>query len=92
VLRSQNITPLVAAKFYKAVVQAVLLYGRETWNPTKAVLAWLEEFHAQAAYRMAQVYWPRRVAGNQWLHPKTSDVLEDVEWPRCSITYRNVGL
>jgi hypothetical protein len=28
----------------KAVVQAVL-YGSETWNLTKAVLAWLEGFH-----------------------------------------------
>jgi hypothetical protein len=45
VLRSKNATPRVAAKFYKAVVQAVLLYGSETWNLTKAVLARLEGFH-----------------------------------------------
>jgi hypothetical protein len=45
VLRSKNATPRVAAKFYKAVVQAVLHYGSETWNLTKAVLAWLEGFH-----------------------------------------------
>ncbi len=46
VLRSENVTPWVAAKFYKAVVQAALLYGSETWNLTKAVLARLEGFHA----------------------------------------------
>jgi hypothetical protein len=45
VLRSKNATPRVAAKFYKAVVQAVLLYSSETWNLKKAVLAWLEGFH-----------------------------------------------
>ncbi len=45
VLRSKNVTPRVAAEFYKAVVQAVLLYGSETWNLTKAVLAGLEGFH-----------------------------------------------
>jgi hypothetical protein len=46
VLRSENVTPRVAAKFYKAVVQAVLLYGSKTWNlTTKAVLAQLEGFH-----------------------------------------------
>ncbi len=44
VLRSENVTPWVAAKFYKAVVQAVLLYGSKTWNLTKAVLAWLDGF------------------------------------------------
>jgi hypothetical protein len=26
---------------------------------------------------MAQVHQPRRVAGNQWVYPKTSDVLEE---------------
>jgi hypothetical protein len=62
VLRSENATPRVAAKFYKAVGQAVLLYGSKTWNLTKAVLAWLEGFHVQAAYPVAQVHqqsgWP----------------------------------
>ncbi len=77
VLRSENATPRVAAKFYKAVVQAVLLYGSERWNLTKAILAWLEGFHVQAAYRMVQVHRPRPVAGNQWEYPKMSDVLEE---------------
>jgi hypothetical protein len=45
VLRSQNATPQVAAKFYMAVVQVILLYGSKTWNLMKAVLAWLEGFH-----------------------------------------------
>jgi hypothetical protein len=76
VLRSENATPRVAAKFYKAVVQAVLLYGSETWNLTKAVLAQLEGFHVQAAYCMAQVHWPKRVVGKRWEYPKTSDALE----------------
>ena len=77
VLRSENATPRVAAKFYKAVGQAVLLYGSKRWNLTKAILAWLEGFHVQAAYRMAQVHWPKLVAGNQWVYPKMSDVLEE---------------
>jgi hypothetical protein len=77
VLRSKNATPRVAAKFYKAVVQAVLLYGSKTWNLMKAVLAWLEGFHVQAAYHMAEVHQPKRVAGNRWEYPKTSYVLEE---------------
>jgi hypothetical protein len=60
----ENATPRVAAKFYKAVVQAVLLYGSKMWNLTKAVLARLEGFHVQAVYCMAQVHRPRQVAGN----------------------------
>ncbi len=31
VLRSKNVTPSVAARFYQAIVQAILLYGSETW-------------------------------------------------------------
>jgi hypothetical protein len=77
VLRSKITTPRVAAKFYKAVVQAVLLYGSETWNLAKAVWARLEGFHVRAAYRMLQVHWPKWVAGNQWKYPKTSDILEE---------------
>jgi hypothetical protein len=44
VLRSENPTPLVAAKFYKAIVQAVLHYGTKMWNLTNAVQARLEGF------------------------------------------------
>ena len=39
VLRGENATPRVAAKFYIAVVQFVLLYGSETWNLTQTVVA-----------------------------------------------------
>jgi hypothetical protein len=34
VLRGENVGPQIAAKFYKAVIQAVLLYGSKTWNLT----------------------------------------------------------
>ncbi len=34
VLRGENVKPRIAATFYKAVVQSVLLYGSETWNLT----------------------------------------------------------
>ena len=44
--------PRVASKFYKAVVQAILLYPSETWVLSKTALASLEGFHIRAAYRM----------------------------------------
>jgi len=53
VLQVDNTPPKVSAKFCKAVVQSVLLYGSETWNLTKTALARLEGFHIKAAYRMA---------------------------------------
>ena len=45
---------MVSAKFYKVVVQSVLLYGSKTWNLTTTALAWFEGFHVRAAYRMAK--------------------------------------
>ena len=77
VLRSENASPRVAAKFYKAVVQAVLLYGSETWVLSTTALARLEGFHIRAAYRMAKVNRPRKGPGHQWIYPKLEDVLEE---------------
>jgi hypothetical protein len=77
VLRGENTSPRVAAKFYKAVVQAVLLYGSETWNLTKAALARLEGFHICAAYKMARVHRPKKGAHGLWQYPKSAEVLEE---------------
>jgi hypothetical protein len=77
VLHGENTGPRTAAKFYKAVVQAVLLYGSEMWNLTQSALARLEGFHVQAAYKMARKHQPRRGANNVWVYPKLADVLEE---------------
>jgi hypothetical protein len=76
VLRAENVPPCIAAKFYKAVVQAVLLYGSETWVLLTTALASLEGFHIRAAYRIAVKHKPRRGPGHGWIYPKSKDVLE----------------
>ena len=60
VLRVENAPPCIMAKFYKAVVQAVLLYGSETWVLSTTALASLEGFHIRAAYQMAVRHKLRR--------------------------------
>ncbi len=77
VLHGKNTAPRIAAKFYKAVIQAVLLYGSETWNLTNLALARLEGFHICAAYKMARKHRPKRGANGVWVHPKMADVLEE---------------
>jgi hypothetical protein len=77
VLHAENTTPRVTAKFYKAVVQSVLLYGSKTWNLTRAVLAQLEGFHVRAAYKMARKYKPRKGLFGKWNYPLTKDVLKE---------------
>ncbi len=77
VLRAENVPPHAAAKFYKAVVQAVLLYGSETSVLSTTALASLEGFHIRAAYRMAVRNKPRRGPGHGWIYPKSNDVLKE---------------
>ena len=77
VLRRENAPPRVSAKFYKAIVQSVLLYGSETWVLSPAVLARLEGFHIRAAYRMAKEHVPRRGPNQQWVYPSSDAVLEE---------------
>ncbi len=77
VLRKENAPPRVSAKFYKAIVQSVLLYGRETWVLSPAALARLEGFHIRAAYRMAKEHVPWRGPLQQWVYPSSEAVLEE---------------
>ncbi len=77
VLHGENTAPRIAAKFYKAVVQAVLLYGSKTWNLTNLALARLEEFHVCATYKMARKHQPKKGASGVGVYPKTVDVLEE---------------
>jgi hypothetical protein len=69
----------VCGKFYKATVQAVLLYGSKTWNLTPSAMKRLEGFHLRAAWKMAAEHVLRRdpVSG-EWTYPVFEDVLEEV--------------
>jgi hypothetical protein len=79
VLRGEITAPRIAAKFYKAVVQAILLYGSETWNLTKWALAKLEGFHVRTAYNMAREHRWKKGTNREWVYPKTADVLEECD-------------
>ena len=76
VLKGEHASPKVCAKFYRAVVQAVLLYGSETWNLSAASLKRLEGFNIRCAWRMAEEHKPRRVEGS-WQYPTNDDVLAE---------------
>jgi hypothetical protein len=75
VLRGENTPPTVTAKFYLAVVQAILLYGSETWVISPQAMARLEGFDIRAAWRMARRHKLRRGPRKEWVYPKLEDVL-----------------
>ncbi len=77
VLRGENVMPRVAAKFYVAVIQAILLYGSETWSLSASALARLEGFQIHVVYKLAWKHRPRQGAHHVWIYPKLADVLEE---------------
>jgi hypothetical protein len=50
VLRAENATPKTCGMFYKATVQAELLYGSETWSLSLSSMKRLEGFHIRAVW------------------------------------------
>ena len=56
----EGAVPIVTGKFYKAVIQSVLLYGSETWTVTPAMLRTLEGFHHRVVRRITGAVAYRR--------------------------------
>jgi hypothetical protein len=63
--------------FYKATVQAMLLYGSETWSLSPLSMKRLEGFHIRAVWRMSGKRSEQNVDGS-WTYPGSEDVLEAV--------------
>jgi len=60
------------------MVQAVLLFGSETWCMLTAALKSLERFHLWAVYRMTRVNKPRQGPNQMWKYPESAATLEEV--------------
>ena len=65
--------------FYKAIVQAVLLYGSATWVVTERLSQVLDSFHHRCAQFIAQDFIRQRPNGT-WITPLSKSVLE-----KCSL-------
>ncbi len=76
-LRMENALPRTTAKFYKAIVQSILLYGSKTWVLSKAIMARLKGFHIHVVYQMAKEYVPSQGPHSQWIYPSSDKVLEE---------------
>jgi hypothetical protein len=77
VLRSKNVSPFVTARFYQAIIQAILLYGSKLWVISWTAMARLEGFHICATYRMAKKNRPKRGPNREWIYPRSEDVLKE---------------
>ena len=65
ILSREGATPRVSGFFFKAVIQAVLLFGAETWVVTPCMGTSLGVFKTQVERRlMGQI--PRRIMDGMW--------------------------
>ena len=77
-LRAENaLLPKVCGVFYKATIQAVLLFGSETWNLAPSRLACLEGFHLRAAWQMSG-RGQKKLPNGTWRYPNSEAVLREV--------------
>ena len=75
ILSREGATSGTMAYFYKAVVQAVLLYGSESWVLTQKMWKAVESFHSSCARYIVGEHIRQRPDG-EWILPPTARILE----------------
>ena len=76
ILAHQGALPRVSGMFYKAVVQAVLLYGSESWVVTSSMLCHLSIFYHQITHQISGLkarYHPSTI---EWIAAPLLQALE----------------
>jgi hypothetical protein len=63
--------------FYKATVQAMLLYGSEMWILSPSSMKHLEGVHIRTAWQMSDKR-PEQNEDGSWTYPRLEDVLKAV--------------
>lgn len=78
VLIRDKAQPKVMGYFYKAICQAILLYGSESWVLTDVYKNRLTAFHHKIACNLTGIYGrPDSMdADGGWIYPDMSEVLE----------------
>ena len=80
-LTSTGVTVCVGEMLYKAVLQMVLIYVRESWVVMGAMLKFMEGFHHQEDRRISG-NMDQRTLGVEWQWPPVADALEISSlWP-----------
>ena len=75
VLKTQGVGSKIMGYFYKAIVQAVLLYGSESWTLSKDKLREFSSFHNRVARYLCDDHI-RPLEDGTYYVPRTEDVLE----------------
>ena len=74
VLNSQGASSRARGYFYKAIIQAVLLYGSESWTLSERTLKLFRSFHSRVARYLTGRHI-RQLEDGTWHCPPTADTL-----------------
>ena len=74
ILIREGADPKVSGYFYKAVAQAVLLFGAETWVLAPRMERALDRFHHKAAQRITERQ-PRIRGDERWDYPPLAEAM-----------------
>ena len=73
-LHANAASALTMGRFYRMILQQILLFGSATWVLSTPALQRLERFHARCARGMAHRHIRCRPDGS-WIYPPTAEVL-----------------
>ena len=73
-MKPEGINTKTIAKFYLAIVQAVLLYGSDSWTVTNQNLIKLRSFHNRAVRYMTGEHI-REIREDEWEYPNHETLL-----------------
>ena len=75
ILKREGANAIVMARFYVTIVQAVLLYGADTWTVNSRNLQKLQSFHNRAARYMTGQHI-RKLSDTTWQYPSSESLLK----------------
>ena len=75
ILKTEGVNSKIMAKFYITIVQAVLLYGADSWVIKKRDYDALKSFHRRAVRYMTGQHI-RKLGENQWNYPEHEKLLK----------------
>lgn len=75
VLKTEGANYRAMAVFYLTIVQAVLLYGTDSWTISKRNMLILDEFHKRAVRHITERHILKERVGS-WTYPNHDELLE----------------
>jgi hypothetical protein len=82
ILSSEKADPRTMATFYKAIIQAVLLFGAESWVLSNRMMKPLRSFHRRCARHITGRNIRLNAETNEWTYPDSETTLREAGfWP-----------